>query len=379
MARTWPLMAAALLLAGCTAGDPVPRPSPPPAVVPTGVPTADAAPQRLPFGAEPLWSTTDGKQNRVELAGDALLTFRGDRLRVSDARTGAIRWSVSTGDPAPGGGTYSAPGSARVIGDPARDWSVVTAYRDGGERGLIGLSGAGGDKLWRIPAGRTGDLSLGPATSRTATAVLTTAGRTRTVAYDLDTREQAWTAAGVRPAAIQDDLVLVERTGAKATLIALDRETGKESWSLAARYPRSALASTAGSTLIVDRGEGAAVVDTLTGRELTTWPARLTDCGSSATILACADTGAGPQDDQAVTITTVDDAASVSTVPGSTGCRRLRVWEDLMYCSGPDGTARAITTTGGTADPGLPGIPEAIDARFAVFSDGTTLSVYAMS
>jgi hypothetical protein len=145
------VLAGGVLLSACTSGPASPQPSPrgsaSPAASPSAVATSTVPPLRL--GDTPLWTYAVRKEYgttpppapiaelaHVRLVGGALLTIgsvpghRGpDRLMVSDAKTGAARWSVTRDDRVGGdGSTYGFLRSARVVGDPAGDWTIVTTF-----------------------------------------------------------------------------------------------------------------------------------------------------------------------------------------------------------------------------------------------------------
>jgi hypothetical protein len=433
------VLAGGILLSACTSGPASPQPSPPRSASPTAsssaVATSTVPPLRL--GDTPLWTRTIRKNYgttpppapiaelaHVRLVGGALLTIgsipghRGtDRLVVSDAETGAVRWSVTRGDRVGGSGlTYGFLRSARVVGDPAGDSTLVTTFerkldRTHVEAGIMGLSGKDGRLRWRIPVqrelrctcprARSDLMLLGPASVTTvAVEILSGAGATteatRTVTYDVVARRQVWAARGVRPVAIEGDLVLSERPKLPAkitdtpatTLSALDLRTGVVKWDLAGRYPRSGLTYAAGDTLVVNRGDSSALGDTATGRELGTSPVKLAGCGRTQAVFACRDAGAQVWDDKAVTVKRSGDTVTVTEVPGSQWCRRVQVWRELLYCddtSDQPQQSGAIDEAGGVAAARLPGRLEAVNDGFAVFSTGSfardqgAFAVYAVS
>jgi hypothetical protein len=261
----------------------------------------------------------------------------------------------------------------------------------------MGLSGKDGSRRWRIPVQRVHRCScpstridvmlLGRASVTTVAVEIatdTTAGpeTTRTVAYDVAARRKVWTGCGFQPAAIEGDLVLSERPKLPAkspdtpptTLSALDLRTGAVKWDLAGRYRQSGLTYAAGDTLVVNRGDSTALVDTATGRELGMSPAKLAGCGRTQAVFACRDTGAQVWDDKAVTVKRSGDTATVTKVPGSQWCRRIQVWRELLYCDDTSDQPRqsgAIDKAGGVAAARLPGRLEAVNDRFAVFSTGS--------
>jgi PQQ-like domain len=433
------VLAGGVVLSACTSGPASPQRSVSPSVSavagPSVAATSTVPPLRL--GDAPLWTrmvrryygatpppAPVAELDDIRLVGDALLTIgsvpehRGThRLVVSDAKTGAVRWSVTRGDRVGGGGsTYGFLLSARVVGDPAGDWTIVTTFERklGGttvEEGIIGLSGTDGSLRWRIPVQRARRCScpwtrmdvmlLGPASPTTVAVEIltdTTEGQqaTRTVAYDVATRLQVWTAPGVHPAAIEGDLLVAERPKLPAnitdtpptTLSALDLRTGAVKWDLTGRYPQSGLTYAAGDTLVVNLGDATAFVDTASGRELGTSQAKLTSCGRTPTVFACRDTAAEVGGDKAVTVQRSGDTAAMAVVPGSQWCWRVQVWQELLYCD--DTTDQpyrsgAIDQTGKVATPRLPGRLEAVNDRFAVFSTGSfthdqgAFAVYSVS
>ncbi|GEM_PF-4599539 len=429
------VLAGSVVLSACTPGPAKPQPSPAPSASPSAAATSTVAPLRL--GDTPLWTRTVQKYYgttpppapiaelaEIRLVGDSLLTIgsipehRGtDRLVVSDAKTGAVRWSATgydrVGDD---GSAYSFLRSARVVGDPAGDWTIVTMFArqlDGTnvEDGIMGLSGKDGSLRWRIPVQqvqrcgcpwtRMDVMLLGPASVSTVAVEIATdtpeaQETTRTVAYDIATRRQVWTAPGVRPVAIEGDLLLAERPKLPAqsidtpptTLSALDLRTGTAKWDLTGRYPQSGLTYAAGDTLVVDRGDSTALIDTATGRELGTSSAKLASCGRAQAVFACRDTGAQVGDDKAVTVRRSGDTATVAKVPGSQWCWRVQVWRELVYCddtSDQPQRSGAIDQAGGVAAARLPGRLEAVNDGFAVFSTGSfardhgEFAVYAVS
>jgi hypothetical protein len=433
------VVAGAVGLAACTPGAAGPDRSTRPSVSASPSVAASSPVPALRLSDAPLWTVQFDAHGRsaspppvplaelahLRLVGDALLIIGSvpghggtDRLVVSDARTGAPRWSVTRGDRVgTDGSRYDFLRSARVVGDPAGDWTLVTTFARpvGGsmaEIGIIGLSGRDGRLRWRIPVHRENRCScpwtrselmtLEPAAAGTVLVRIATDTvaeghvAVRTVAYDVATRRPAWTVTGVEPQAVEGGLVLVQRPrlpvkltdSAPASLVALDLRTGAVRWDLAGGYPDSTLVFAGGDTLVVDRGDGTLLVDTATGAVLGTSPARLAGCARTAEVFVCRDTGGQVSAAKVATVLRSGPAASVTPVPDSQWCWRVRVWQALLYCD--DSTAQlgrtgAIDVAGRVAANGLPGRLETVDGSVAVFSTGApdrdagTVAVYAVT
>ncbi len=416
-------LAAAVALAACTPQPVAAHRSAAPSLTgPSTPPTSTVVPPRL--SSTPLWTDkvlkdyTDGQPlvpvtdlAQLLLVGDALLTtgyepgHRGtDRIVVSDAKTGAMRWSATSDDtiPGAGGSTFDFLQSARVLGDPAGDWTLVTTFKrklsgNNYEEGIVGLSGRDGSLRWRIPVQhasrctcpwtRLDVMILGPAAAGTVLVYILTnavsAGTvaTKVIAYDTGTRQQLWSATGISPEAVDGNLLLVTRptlpaqedVNTPATLSAVDLRTGTLRWNLADRYPYSRLVFAGGDTVVVERKPGTAIVDAATGRELGTTPDTLSGCGRTEAVFACHDNSAGIASPNAVVITRGGDSATVTAVPNSQRCDRVQVWGQLLYCD--DATnepqyAAAMDAAGAVAIAKLPGRLETASDTVAVFSTG---------
>jgi outer membrane protein assembly factor BamB len=396
-----------------------PTPSTTPSPVPSVAPSSSVA---LPIGDTPLWTQEVGRGiavtpgaigslARFQLFG-AVVVLGGlspgpdatNRLAVVDAATGALRWVVNDDEPAGGGTTFDFVFGVRLVGDPAGDWTAITQYKralgnDRYEFGLVGVSGQNGKPRWRIPVNqgtrcscpwtRAEQFFLGPADASTVTVEIListpqTDESTRTVAYDIATGRQLWSSAGVRPRAIDNDLLLVERPALPAPtlttppppaqLSALDLRTGAPRWDLTAAHPTSALNYVAGDTLLVDADGSTLVVDALTGRELGSYGHGLTSCSGIMPLVVCRDGGADIADDKAVSLRRAGDAVSVERIPYSQPCWRVRFWQGVLFCDdstqqGPK-TTLALDPGGAVVATHLPGRLEAVNASFAVFSTG---------
>src|SRR5262249_35141969 len=109
-----------------------------------------------------------GRLDAVRLFGDVVITSgqtsegtdAPDRLVVRDAGTGVTRWSIDENAQVGGGARLDFPDSARAVGDPSGDWTLVAPFERplGGldvEEGIVGLSGVDGTPRWLIPVLRT--------------------------------------------------------------------------------------------------------------------------------------------------------------------------------------------------------------------------------
>ncbi|MBT2208867.1 PQQ-binding-like beta-propeller repeat protein [Actinomadura sp. NEAU-AAG7] len=364
--------------------------------------------------ARPLWTakadTIRGVSSAV-LDGDAVLisgTGPGgsdDRRHVvADARTGETRWTRRAGDSLGGGDRVASLGLPRLAHVGGETLSLVK-YEGQGSQGIAALSLRDGRVRWKKAVAGDG-VNLYAVGDATFAVRVTDYGagaggggeRERTVAFATSTRRELWRRSGVVPELDPaGDLVIAARLGKAerygvephTDLIAYGASDGRQRWRTGGRYRDPRLQFAGGSALVVTVGDGAAVLDRATGRELARTGARLGGCGGTGALVVCrtGEGDVGGAGEHAVTIEIGDGTARINDLPrtaGLTAFRALGPWLTATRPAAPGGGRPAfplLDAAGRTLAEDLPGAPLALGGGLAVLTtpgpDGAAaLSVY---
>ncbi|WP_242904686.1 outer membrane protein assembly factor BamB family protein [Actinomadura terrae] len=363
---------------------------------------AQATPSQKPLRVEasPLWTTKPGTFRGISnavLDGDTVLISGTDpddsddrRHVAADARTGKVRWSKRTGDSLGGGDRIASLGLPDLAHVGGETLSLVN-HEGSDSQGIAALSLKDGHVRWKKAVSGDG-VNLYAVGDATFVVRVTDYGadlgdggeREQTIAFATSTRRELWRRAGVVPELdLAGDLVIAARLGKAekygvephTDLIAYAASDGKQKWRTGGRYRDPRLQYADERALVVAVGDGAAILDRATGRELARTGARLSGCGGTGALVVCR-TGQGDYTgvgEHAVTIETGDGTARINDLPrtaGLTAFRALGPWLAATRPAPPGGTARfpLLDAAGRTIAEDLPGAPVALGGGLAVLT-----------
>ncbi len=390
-------------------------------VTPRAEVVAGAEKTPLRFDAAPLWtSRTKGAPGSVDTAalhqGSVIMFDRppksnlSGRLFVLDAATGHPRWSVHAWRPLPGGhgdmwaGRSPLDASTPQVVGRGGDWGVLVPTRNGeaytaqAGYGVALVSGRDGRPLWRrsIVSRRestASHLSIDPDQVLTDGGVAVAGVQPRDGAKIADLRligldalsgKPLWTRTGMRPVAVSHGYVIATdwpvpasttvAAAGRGSVTVLDERTGRTLWSLRDRIAAADMAATAGGLLLVrDQRDVPStrtpiVLDLATGTEIGRMPKDTIGCAADGTgLIACS---VSSSDSRLYTILSAERRIRVAgrTEPKDGPVRFVQ--DGRIYYPGQEVDRSGTPLSGHVPD----GILEALDDRYAVFRDPTTVS-----
>jgi outer membrane protein assembly factor BamB len=380
-------------------------------------PPAPPSLEPLPVAAKPLWTSRGPGEAVTAEVRDGVAIYDGQDLRLVDAASGAVRWSVVGDEDLLGGdgaqllGLYVRP---RLVGHGA-GLAVLADYywtncpeescfgnqwKD--EAGLVLLSAADGRVRWRVPTFEPGEESfwLEYVDDRTALVSVAAgehaaAADVRAMAIDVRTGKVRWERTGFWPRGVVGDTVLGDENDGHPDSRELDDmpddtvedpvavpDGGVAGFDLATGAPRwerddSELMLTGGDVALVRDARGrdveAMIVEGATGREVTKFVGTAEFCAADEAMLACQVDLDGL--DEVATFRFDDRKVEVSA-SGLTAFGVDAVWRDRIFVHNAR-TRYTITRAGNRVDRRLPGELVAITDDYALFrvSKGGTATI----